>query len=323
MEKLTVSAAPHIKSGNSITKVMLAVILALLPTTVVGCVYFGINAVLVVVTGIVTAVICEWAYQKIMHHKVKIKDLSAVVTGLLVALNLTATTPLWIVALASAIAIIIAKQLFGGLGYNFANPALVGRIVVTLCFTGETSNYLLPFEKAVDASASASVDAVSGATLLPMINAGEELPEFWRVFLGLQGGTIGEVCSLALIVGGICLIATKTISKEIPISYIATTFVLTLLLGHNPVYSIFSGGLMLGAIFMATDYVTSPMTKRGKIIFGIGCGVITALIRIYGSNPEGVSYAILFMNVLTPLINSATMKKSKFAYHGGKKEAKK
>ena len=315
MEKLTVSAAPHIKSGNSTTKVMLAVILALLPTTIVGCVYFGINAVLVVVTGIVTAVICEWAYQKIMHHKVKIKDLSAVVTGLLVALNLPATTPLWIVALASAIAIIIAKQLFGGIGYNFANPALVGRIVVTLCFTGETSKYVLPFEKAVD--------AVSGATLLPQINAGEKLPELWKVFLGLQGGAIGEVCSLALLVGGIALIATKTISKEIPVSYIATTFVLTALLGHNPVYSILSGGLLIGAFFMATDYVTSPMTKKGKIIFGIGCGVITALIRIYGSNPEGVSYAILFMNVLTPLINGATMKKSKFAYHDSKKEAKK
>lgn len=315
MEKLTVSAAPHIKSGNSTTKVMLAVILALLPTTIVGCVYFGLSAVLVVVVGVATAVVCEWAYQKIMHQKVKIKDLSAVVTGLLVALNLPSTTPLWIVALASAIAIIIAKQLFGGIGYNFANPALVGRIVVTLCFTGETSNYLLPFEKAVD--------AVSGATMLPMINAGEKLPEFWKVFLGLQGGAIGEVCSLALIVGGIYLMVTKTISKEIPLSYILTTFVLTALLGHNPVYSVFSGGLLLGAIFMATDYVTSPMTKKGKIIFGIGCGVITALIRIYGSNPEGVSYAILFMNVLTPLINSATMKKSKFAYHNGKKEAKK
>ena len=315
MEKLTVSAAPHIKSGNSTTKVMLAVILALLPTTIVGCVYFGLSAVLVVVVGVATAVVCEWAYQKIMHQKVKIKDLSAVVTGLLVALNLPSTTPLWIVALASAIAIIIAKQLFGGIGYNFANPALVGRIVVTLCFTGETSNYLLPFEKAVD--------AVSGATMLPMINAGEKLPEFWKVFLGLQGGAIGEVCSLALIVGGIYLMVTKTISKEIPLSYILTTFVLTALLGHNPVYSVFSGGLLLGAIFMATDYVTSPMTKKGKIIFGIGCVVITALIRIYGSNPEGVSYAILFMNVLTPLINSATMKKSKFAYHNGKKEAKK
>ena len=315
MEKLTVSAAPHIKSGNSTTKVMLAVILALLPTTIVGCVYFGLSAVLVVVTGIVTAVVCEWAYQKIMHHKVKIKDLSAVVTGLLVALNLPATTPLWIVALASAIAIIIAKQLFGGIGYNFANPAIVGRIVVTLCFTSETSKYIMPFENAVD--------AVSGATLLPQINAGEKLPELWKVFLGLQGGAIGEVCSLALIVGGIALIATKTISKEIPLSYIATTFVLTALLGHNPVYSILSGGLLIGAFFMATDYVTSPMTKRGKIIFGIGCGVITALIRIYGSNPEGVSYAILFMNVLTPLINGATMKKSKFAYHDSKKEANK
>ncbi len=314
MDKLTVSAAPHIKSGNSTTKVMLAVILALLPTTVVGCVYFGINAVLVVAVGVATAVLCEWAYQKIMRQKIKIKDLSAVVTGLLVALNLPATTPLWIVALASGIAIIIAKQLFGGIGYNFANPAIVGRIVVTLCFTEATSKYVLPF--------AGGVDAVSGATLLPQINAGGKLPEFWDVFLGLQGGTIGEVCSLALIVGGIYLVATKIISPAIPVSFIGTTFVLTALLGNNPVYSVFSGGLLLGAIFMATDYVTSPITLKGKIIFGVGCGIITALIRIYGSNPEGVSYAILFMNVLTPLINGATMNKSKFAKYDRKKEAK-
>ena len=314
MDKLVVSAAPHIKSGNSTTKVMLSVIIALLPTTIVGCVYFGLNAVLMVVVAVCSSVIFEYAYQKIMHIKLKIDDLSAVVTGLLLALNLPSTTPLWMVVLGSFIAIIITKQLFGGIGYNFANPAIVGRIVVTLCFTEATSNYVLPFTR--------GVDAVSGATLLTQISSGAQLPEFWKVFLGLQGGTIGEVCSLALIVGGIYLVATNTISRVIPVFYIGTTFIVTAIFGQNPIYSVFSGGLLLGAIFMATDYVTSPITLKGKMIFGIGCGLITAVIRIFGSNAEGVSYAILFMNVLTPLIERYTMRKTRFGTYKSKKEAK-
>ena len=165
------------------------------------------------------------------------------------------------------------------------------------------------------------VDAVAGATLLPLIKNGEQLPELWKVFLGLQGGAIGEVCSLGLIIGGIYLVATRTISLAIPVSYIATTFVLTAIFETTPIYSVLSGGLLLGAIFMATDYVTSPLTAKGKIIFGIGCGAITAVIRIFGSNAEGVSYAILFMNVLTPLIDRATMRRSKFATYKSKKES--
>lgn len=315
MEKFIISSSPHFKSNNSTTKVMALVLLALLPTTVVGCVYFGLSAVLVVLVGVISAVLAELICQKIMRQRVTISDLSAAVTGLLVALNLPSTTPLWMVALGSIVAIVVAKQLFGGLGKNFANPALVGRIVVTLCFTEATSKYILPF--------TSGVDAVAGPTLLSQISAGEKLPELWDVFLGLQGGCIGEVCSLALIVGGIFLVATKTISPAIPLSYIASTFVMTALLGHNPVYSILSGGLLLGAIFMATDYVTSPMTLKGKIIFGIGCGVITAVIRIFGSNAEGVSYSILFMNVLTPLIDKATLLKSPFAVYKSAKGDKK
>ncbi len=303
MDKLTVTASPHFKSGLSTTKVMLAVILALMPTTVVGCVYFGIKAVLVVAVGVISAVLAEYVFQKLTRQPVMIGDLSAALTGLLVALNLSSTTPLWMVALASIIAIVVAKQLFGGIGCNFANPALLGRIVVTLCFTAETSNYLMPF---------AGVDATAGATLLPQIAAGKELPPLIDVFLGFQGGVIGEVCSAALILGGIFLCVTKIISPAVPVAYIATTFILTALLGTQPLYSILSGGLLLGAIFMATDYVTSPLTLKGKIIFGIGCGVITVLIRLYGTNAEGVSYAILFMNVLTPLIDSACLKRTPF-----------
>lgn len=315
MEKLIVSSSPHFKSGNTTSKVMLTVILALMPTAVVGCFYFGLSALLVIVVGVASAVISEAVCQKIMHQPVTVGDFSAVVTGLLLALNLPSTTPLWIVALGSAIAIVIAKQMFGGIGCNFANPAIVGRIVITLCFTEATSRFVLPF--------TSGVDAVAGATLLSEIKSGEQLPELWKVFLGLQSGSIGEVCSLALIAGGVLLVATRTISAAIPVSYIATTFVMTALLGQNPIYSILSGGLLLGAIFMATDYVTSPLTLKGKIIFGIGCGVITAVIRLFGSNAEGVSYAILFMNVLTPLIDRATMRRSQFAVYNSAKGDKK
>jgi len=315
MEKLIVSSSPHFKSGNTTSKVMLTVILALMPTAVVGCFYFGLSALLVIVVGVASAVISEAVCQKIMHQPVTVGDFSAVVTGLLLALNLPSTTPLWIVALGSAIAIVIAKQMFGGIGCNFANPAIVGRIVITLCFTEATSRFVLPF--------TSGVDAVAGATLLSEIKSGKQLPELWKVFLGLQSGSIGEVCSLALIAGGVLLVATRTISAAIPVSYIATTFVMTALLGQNPIYSILSGGLLLGAIFMATDYVTSPLTLKGKIIFGIGCGVITAVIRLFGSNAEGVSYAILFMNVLTPLIDRATMRRSPFAVYNSAKGDKK
>lgn len=313
MERLIVTSSPHFKSGAGTSKVMLAVILALMPSAIAGCIYFGINAALMIVVGVASAVLSEFIYQKITKQPVTIKDLSAALTGLLVAMNLSSTTPLWMVALGSVVAIVVAKQLFGGLGCNFANPALVGRIVVTLCFTEATSQYLMPF---------ADADAVAGATLLPQIAAGEKLPPLLDVFLGLQGGTIGEVCSAGLILGGIFLCIKKVISPAIPLSYIATTFAMTALLGREPLYAVLSGGLLLGAIFMATDYVTSPLTLKGKIIFGIGCGVITALIRLYGSNAEGVSYAILFMNVLTPLIDRATMKRSPFAKYL-KKEAEK
>ena len=314
MERLIVTSSPHFKSGAGTNKVMLAVILALMPSAIMGCIYFGLNAVLMIVVGVAAAVLSEFVFQKLTKQPVTIGDFSAALTGLLVAMNLSSTTPLWMVALGSVVAVVVAKQLFGGLGCNFANPAIVGRIVVTLCFTEATSKYLMPF---------AGVDAQAGATLLPQIAAGEKLPPLLDVFLGLQGGTIGEVCSIGLIVGGIFLCAIKVISPAIPVAYIGTTFVMTALLGQNPVYSILSGGLLLGAIFMATDYVTSPLTIKGKIIFGIGCGVITALIRLYGSNPEGVSYAILFMNVLTPLIDKATMKRSPFAKYLKKGEEKK
>lgn len=314
MEKLIVTSSPHFKSDAGTAKIMLAVILALMPSAVMGCVYFGLNALFMIVVGVAAAVLSELLFQKITKQPITIGDFSAVLTGLLVAMNLPSTTPLWMVGLASVVAIVVAKQLFGGIGCNFANPALVGRIVVTLCFTQATSQYLMPF---------AGVDATAGATLLPQIAAGDKLPSLLNVFFGLQGGCIGEVCSLALIAGGVFLCVIRVISPVIPLTYIATTFVMTALLGNNPLYSILSGGLLLGAIFMATDYVTSPLTLKGKIIFGIGCGVITALIRLYGSNAEGVSYAILFMNVLTPLIDRATMKRSPFGIYPKKGAEKK
>lgn len=311
MEKFVISSSPHFKSGNRTAGIMLAVIGALLPSAIAGCIYFGLPAVGVIVVGIASAVIAEAVTQKLMRQPVTVSDFSAVLTGLLLALNLPSTTPLWIVALGSVLSIVVAKQMFGGLGCNFVNPALLGRIVVTLCFTEATSRFLEPF---------APVDAVSGATLLNSIQSGGKLPGLWQVFIGNHAGCIGETCSAALILGGIVLIALRIISPIIPISYIATTYAMTALFGHSPLYSVLSGGLLIGAIFMATDYVTSPLTARGKLIFGIGCGLITAVIRIWGSNAEGVSYAIVFMNVLTPLIDRATMRRSPFASSKKKRE---
>ena len=196
------------------------------------------------------------------------------------------------------VAIIVVKQLFGGLGKNFANPAIVGRVVLFLAFSGSMTNWVFP-------------DAVSTATPLALISKGalDQLPSLWHAFLGWEGGCLGETCSLALIAGGIYLIVRKVITWHIPVAFVGTVFVLTALLGQQPVYQVLSGGLLLGAIFMATDYVTSPPTPWGKVIFGIGCGLITVLIRVWGSYPEGVSFAILSMNILNPYITSWTRNK--------------
>lgn len=304
MERLTVSANPHIKHGDSTRSIMLDVILALLPAGAASVVIFGIRALFLIITCVGSAVVAEGVCRIIMKRPQTVGDLSAVVTGLLLAYNLPVTLPLWMGALGSVIAIVVVKQMFGGIGHNFVNPALIGRIVLMNSFTSAMTTWALPV-----VYQQSGADVVTGATPLALMKSGEQLPSLLDMFLGQTGGCLGETCALALIIGGVYLVCRKVISPVIPLVFVGTVAVLTFFAGYNPLYEVLSGGLLLGAIFMATDYVTSPTTTSGKVIFAIGCGAITAFIRIFGSIPEGVSYSIIIMNILTPHINTLTRKK--------------
>ncbi|KXL54040.1 electron transport complex subunit RsxD [Anaerotignum neopropionicum] len=303
MANFVVSGTPHVRSKESIQSIMRDVIIALVPATVMGIFYFGVKALILVVATIVSAVFFEWLYQKIMKKPVTISDLSAVVTGLLLALNLPVAAPVWVAVVGSAFAIIFAKQLFGGLGQNFINPALAGRAFLVASYPTEMTTWT--------SAGNFGVDAVSVATPLAQLKGGV-MPDasFADVLIGNIGGCIGETCAIALIIGGIYLIVKHVISWKVPVIYIATVFILTALIGRNglrvPAYEIFTGGLMIGAFFMATDYASSPVTPKGQIIFAVGCGLLTTLIRIFGGYPEGVSYSILIMNLCVPLIERFT-----------------
>lgn len=304
-----ISSSPHIRSGETVTSIMLHVLIALIPAAAYGVYIYGINAAITIAVCIVSAVVSEALFQKIRKKPVTINDLSACVTGLLLAMNLPPTAPWWLGVIGSAFAIIIAKQVFGGLGYNFINPALAARAMLITAWPARMTNWAMPF------------DGVSGATPLGIIKegTGAELPSLLDAFMGNIGGCIGETSALLLILGGVYLIFRGVISWHIPVSYIGTAFVMALLLGGfdapGAVYHLVIGGLMLGAIFMATDYASSPVTVKGKIIYGIGAGVLTMLIRYFGSLPEGVSYSILLMNVATPMIDRFT----KRTVFGGRK----
>ena len=305
MSKMTVSFAPHIRENISTSRIMLDVLIALVPAFVASVLIFGWRAALVVGVCVASCVFFEWAYQKIVKKKCTIKDLSACITGVLLAFNLPETIPLWMAIFGSAVAIILVKQLFGGMGKNFANPAITARIVMFISFPAAMATWTqLP-------------DAVSGATPLALIQSGDlaYLPSMMDMFIGTRGGCLGETSALALLLGGGYLLIRRVITWHIPVTFIGTVFVLTALLGEQPSYQLLAGGLILGAFFMATDYPTSPQTAKGRIIFGIGCGLLTVLIRVWGSYPEGVSFAILFMNVLVPFINKLAMTKPL----GGKK----
>lgn len=288
--KLTVSSSPHIRHTDTTSGIMLDVIIALLPATVYGIVLFGFYAALIVVTCILSAVAGEYVWNLILKKPNSVKDLSAVVTGLLLALNLPPRLPLWMAAIGSAVAIIIVKQVFGGLGYNFANPAITARIVLLVSFPTAMTSFYEPFG-----------NTVSSAT--PLVDATAPIKD---LILGVHSGCIGETSSLMLLLGFIYLLMRRVISPIIPCCFIGTVFIMSFILGVSPVNAILSGGLMLGAIFMATDYVTSPTFPLGKVIFGVGCGIITVVIRLYGNLPEGVSYSILLMNLLVPHINNLT-----------------
>lgn len=295
MERLlVVTSSPHIKSRVTTRSIMLDVLIALIPGLVASVWLFGPRSLLVVGISVASCVIFEWLTEKIMNRKVTIGDLSACVTGTLFAFSLPVSVPLWILPIGAAFAIIIVKQLFGGIGQNFANPAITARIVVMLSFAALLSKWIAPFEWLGKAA-----DGVTSATPLALART----PSFTDMLLGIHGGCLGETCAAALISGGIYLVIRRVISPIIPLSYIGSAVLLGWLFGVDPVLSLFGGGLMLGAIFMATDYATTPDTPLGKLLFGLGCGLITALIRRFGAYPEGVSFSILLMNILAPLID--------------------
>lgn len=297
--KLHISVSPHIRTKRTTRTIMLDVIIALLPAAIAGVVIFGIRALAVIGVCVASAVLSEALFNIALKRNQTIGDFSSIVTGLLLALNLPANAPLWQAAIGSVFAIIIVKCLFGGLGKNLVNPAITARVFMLVAF-GSLAQPAFP------------VDATAGATPLAQIAEGN-VPELTDLFLGNVGGAIGETCSLALLIGGLYLLVRKVISWHIPVAFIGTVFLFTLFTSdmsvHTALAGILSGGLILGAIFMATDYVTSPETPLGKIIFGIGAGVITALIRFWGVYPEGVSFGILLMNILNPYISSLTARK--------------
>ncbi len=308
MNRLIVSPSPHDENYTKTADIMLNVCIALLPALIAGCIFFGPRTALVTAVCVITAVISEYICRKMMKRDNTIGDLSAVVTGIILAFNLPVTIPLWIAALGSFIAIVIVKQLFGGLGQNFANPAITARIALMVSFPAAMTNWVLPFEWKNTA------DAVTGATPLVLRNMSseklaeinQEIPSCFDLFLGNTGGCIGETSALALLLGGLYLIARKIINPAAPIAFIGSLALLSLISGGDPIYEILAGGVFLGAFFMATDYATTPITTKGKIVFGIGCGIITFIIRHYASLPEGVSFSILLMNILTPYIERYT-----------------
>lgn len=299
MNGLIVSVSPHFHSKNSTQRVMLDVIIALVPALIASCLIFGARSLLLTLISVANCMLLEFLWNKIMKKEQTVSDLSAVVTGILIAFNVPATMPIWEVLVGDFIAIVIVKMLFGGIGCNFVNPALVGRVAMMMSFTTDITNY----------NYVQSVDVLSSATPLAVI--GElDMSQFGTLFLGQHGGVLGETCALALLIGGVYLVIRGRIKPTIPLCFIGSTLLFTWLFGGaNPVLSLFSGGLMLGAIFMATDYVTSPITAWGRVIFGVGCGLLTTCIRLFANSAEGVSFAILLMNLLVPYINGWTRTK--------------
>lgn len=316
-EKFHVSSNPHVRDKMTTGRIMQMVVIALIPASIFGVYNFGLHALLVILVSIAASVGSEWLYEYFMHRKKTIRDFSAVVTGLLLALNMPPQIPLWIPALGSVFAIIVVKQLFGGLGQNFMNPALAGRCFLLISFTGPMTDFAVSGENTAEAVSSATkiVDTVSGATPLAALKAGESV-DVASMFIGNIRGTIGETSVIALLIGAVFLVAMKIIDLRIPLTYIGSfsvfivlyqligsqTFDVNYLLAH-----LCGGGLMLGAWFMATDYVTAPITKKGQLVYGCILGILTAVFRLFGGSAEGVSYAIIFSNLLVPLIERVTL----------------
>ncbi len=317
---LTVSSSPHIVSNTDTTRIMLMVLIALAPSFVMSIYVFGPRVIALTLVCLVSCMFFEWAYNKLMKKPQTVGDLSAAVTGVLIAFNVPSGLPYWIAIVGCFVAIIIVKQLYGGIGKNLVNPAITARIVLFIAFAKEMTTWPVPFTGA---------DAQTGATPLGILaEGGGELPSNMDMFMGYIGGSMGEVSALMLLIGGLFLIWRKIISPIIPACFIGTVFVFALIYYaatgdgnalQMAVFHVLAGGVMLGAFFMATDYVTTPILPMGKVIFGIGCGVITMLIRLYGQYPEGVSFSILLMNIVTPLIDNFCQKRM---YGGAKKNEK-
>ena len=297
MNKLVVSSSPHIRTQITTDKIMRDVIIALLPASIAAIVFFGWKALLNIVICVGTCVLSEYVFNRIIKKEQTISDLSAVVTGLLLALNLSTQANVWHCIVGSVFAIVVVKCLFGGIGCNFANPAVSARILLMLSFASVGGGVATNFQD----------ELVAGATPLDIINNGAEgtLPSLLDMFLGNRGGAIGETCAIALLLGGVYLVARKVINWHTPVIFIGTVFVISLIAKGSfelALYEVLGGGLLLGAIFMATDYSTTPINKYGKMVFALGCGLITCLIRFLGAYSEGVSFAILLMNILSPYI---------------------
>ena len=316
---LVVSSAPHIVSNVDTTRIMAMVIMALVPSFLVSVYIFGLRVISLTLVCIVSAVFFEWIWNVLMHRRQTIGDLSAALTGMLIAFNVPSGLPYWIAILGCFVAIIVVKQLFGGIGKNIANPAITARIVLFISFATEMTTWPLPRMAA---------DTTSTATPLGVLAEGSgELPTNMEMFLGFIGGSMGEVSAIALLLGGLFLIWKKIISPIIPACFIGTVFVFAAIYYgvtggdalNMAIFHVLAGRVMLGAFFMATDYVTTPLLPMGKVVFGIGCGLITMVIRIWGQYPEGVSFSILIMNCLTPLINDFFQKRM---YGGAKKNEK-
>lgn len=319
---LKISTAPHMSSPVDTPILMRDVVIALMPAAIVSVLFFGLAAIVVIISSVAACMLCEYAVCRwLLHKKSTLHDYSAIITGLLLAYNLPAGFPVWMILIGAFVAIVISKMAFGGLGKNIFNPALVGRVFLFVSFPlqmttwpkphfldfwgadAQTGATTLGILKQLDTSTSATALSKYGPNL-------DDLPNYWQMFIGYTGGCLGEVSAAALLLGLAYMLWRRVISWHIPFYYLSTVFILTSILWltkgspvYDPVTHLLSGGLMLGAIFMATDYVTSPMSTNGKIIFAIGCGVLTVIIRLCGAYPEGVSFAILIMNAFVPLID--------------------
>lgn len=293
---LVVTSSPHIRDADTIPRIMHTVNLTLLPVALMAVYFFGISAFLIIMTCVLTSVLTEYIWQKARGKKVTITDGSAILTGLLLALTLPPSLPLWMAVIGAVVAISLGKQVFGGIGHNPFNPALIGRAFLTIAFSVEMTSWHLP----------GAVDTVATATPLAALKMNGIASDYWSLFIGNVSGSLGETSALVIILGGLYLIYKGYVDYRIPVAYFGTVAALSVIFGHDPIWHLLAGGLMLGGFYMLTDMVTSPITKKGRWIFGIGAGIIVVLNRLFGGYPEGVLYSILIMNMTVPLINRFT-----------------